>query len=33
MAQMMTADEVYKRIEAAAVAATNPDERGAPSRL
>jgi hypothetical protein len=27
MGQMMTADEVYKRIEAAAVAATNPDER------
>lgn len=27
MAQMMTSDEVYKRIEAAAVAATSPDER------
>jgi hypothetical protein len=27
MAQTMTSDEVYKRIEAAAVAATSPDER------
>ncbi len=27
MAQLMTSDEVYKRIEAAAVAATSPDER------
>lgn len=27
MAQMMTSDEVYKRIEAAAVSATSPDER------